>query len=866
VPSDRTGERVRSAELAARRLAGAEARVAAARRLRTEDGTSDVLDGLVRLACRLLGVASGQVSLLSDVQYVAGGHGAASSAVGTIGPLADSLCTLTAADRGPLVLTDARSDERAAQLGPVRSGMVRAYLGVPLFDQQGHVVGSLCVFDAEPRSWSADDVDTLQVVGRAVATELAMSALVLEHETERLRWTLSVDAGEVGSFDYDLITGRLVWDVRMQELFGYVHGEFDGTIDAFDARLHPDDLERVKQAIDTAVSTCGDFEAEYRVVQPGGGTRWVQARGKALCDEAGAATRLLGAAYDTTDVHQPRTGRMLEAMPSGFLSMDTRWRFTVLNGAAERLTGQDRSELLGRTIWEAFPDTVGNEFEAAYRTAVETQTPQTIEAYYPAPLNTWFEILAWPTPDGLSLYFADINARKQAAQGAERASARLALLAQVNAELLAAADVPATVSDLPRRLVPLLADGCLVTLLGPEGRPHDVGSWHADPTRRAALERYSASRLEAMPASAPVARVLATGQPARSNAAEVRALLPDGPARDLLLELDASDAVVLPIRGRDRVLGTLSLFSGAARSRSTDDGSTAQEIANRVGLALDNTRLAQAQSQLAEGLQRNLLTAPPEPDHAQIVVRYVPASESARVGGDWYDAFMQPSGATMLVIGDVVGHDVEAAAAMAQLRSLLRGIATYGDGGPAEVLRGLDTSMELLQVRTLATAAVVRLEQTAEEYDRGVTRLVWANAGHPPPLVVHPDGRQTFLTGEKADLLLGVDPGARRTEHVATLEWDTTVFLYTDGLVERRGSDLDAGLHRLQNAVRNLAGRSLDELCDGVIDRLVDGRPDDDVALVAVRLHPQDQPRPPEAGPNDVPAPLEQPSADRGSR
>ena len=845
-----------SGSLAASRLLGAEARVAAARRLRDAASGTDRLDGLVTLACRLLGVASGQVSLLSDEQYVAGGAGVA--AVGSTGPLDDSLCTLTADAAAPLALVDARLDPRAADLGPVVSGVVRGYLGVPLADPEGIVVGSLCVFDAHTREWSDDDVTTLQAMAGAVATELAMAALVLEHEAELLRRTLSVDAGEVGSFDLDLLSGRLVWDARMWELFGYADGEFDETMAGFNARLHPDDVERVGQAVDAAVGACGDFEAEYRVVPPEGPTRWVRARGKVLCDQSGAAVRLLGAAYDTTDVHEPRTGRLLEAMPSGFLSLDAEWRFTVLNSAAERLLGQDRGELLGRTIWEAFPDTVGNGFEAACRTVVRTQRPQTIETYHPAPLDTWYEVLCWPTPDGLSLYFADVNARKRAAADAERASARMALLAEVNSELLTADDLPATVADLPRRLVPLLAEGCVLTLLGADGRPQDVGCWHTDPARREALERYTSARLDTMPATAPVARVLATGRPVRSNADEVDALLPDGPARHLLAQLGAEDGLVLPVQGRDRVLGTLSLFARDAVARSVDDEATAQEIAARIGLALDAARLSSAQSQLAEGLQRNLLTAPPEPDHAQIVVRYVPAGESARVGGDWYDAFLQASGATMLVIGDVVGHDVEAAAKMAQLRSLLRGIATYGDGGPAEVLRGLDSSMELLQAHTLATAAVARLEQTAQEHDRGVTRLVWANAGHPPPLVVHPDGRQEFLTGDGPDLLLGVHAGAHRTEHVEVLERDTVVLLYTDGLVERRTSDLDAGLLRLQDAVRELSGSSLDELCDGVIDRLVDGRPDDDVALVAVRLHRQDRPRPAEAGPNDVPAPFEQ--------
>src|SRR3712207_594986 len=99
------------------------------------------------------------------------------------------------------------------------------------------------------------------------------------------------------------------------------------------------------------------------------------------------------------------------------------------------------------------------------------------------------------------------------------------------------------------------------------------------------------------------------------------------------------------------------------------------QVAARAGLVLDNARLYRQQRDLAEGLQRSLLTAPPEPDHSQVVVRYVPAAEAAQVGGDWYDAFLQPDGATVVVIGDVVGHDTRAAAAMSQVRTLLRGIA-----------------------------------------------------------------------------------------------------------------------------------------------------------------------------------------------
>jgi serine phosphatase RsbU (regulator of sigma subunit) len=443
---------------------------------------------------------------------------------------------------------------------------------------------------------------------------------------------------------------------------------------------------------------------------------------------------------------------------------------------------------------------------------------------------------------------------------AERSAQRLAILAQVSAELAGTLDAASATAHLPRLVVPALADYCIVTVVDPDGRPRDVGSWHSDPAARELLRRYAAVRLESMPAVSPLARALITGEVVREAAPAVVDMLMPGEAKDLLSLLAPESTVVLPLRGRGRTLGLLTLYFCAGSATSEEDVSTAQDVADRAGLALDNARLYGAQHQLAEGLQRSLLTEPPEPDHAEIAVRYMPAAEAARVGGDWYDAFLQPGGTTMLVIGDVVGHDTEAAAAMGQLRGLLRGIATYSDAGPVEVLRGLDASMTTLQTRTLATAAVARFEQTPDELARGVTRMRWANAGHLPPLIINPDGSLAELATWKGDLLLGVDPDARRRESVVTLDRGSTVLLYTDGLIERRDADLDAGLVRLRDTLLELADRPLEEMLDEVIERLVHGRPEDDVAIVAVRLHRQDLPRPAEAGPisvpPDVPPPL----------
>ncbi|WP_409330315.1 SpoIIE family protein phosphatase [Trujillonella humicola] len=826
-------------------------RVRAASRLRPAEPGAPALDRISELAARLLGTRSAQVSLIDDVLVVAGGAGDA--AVGSEVPVEESFCGLAVADGVPLAVPDAAADDRVRALH--RATGIGAYLGAPITGADGSPVGTLCVFDPAPREWTDADTGLLVQLAASAATELELAALVREYERVRVSWRLAVDAGGVGAFDWDLRTGELVWDERLLAMFGYRPEEFDATIDAFNARVHPADLPRVSESLQAAIETCGEFESEYRVVLPGDETRWVQARGRAVADADGTPVRFLGAAYDTTDLRAQdvRVSRVLEAMPAGFYSLDRDWRFTHVNTEAERLLGHSRDELLGELLWDAFPGAVNSVFEEQYRAAVRTGRPAAFDAHYPPPLDGWYEVRAWPSPEGLSVYFVEVTERRRVQDRAERAAQRLALLAQVGAELAGTLDAQAATARLPRLVVPALADWCIVSLVDDDGRARDVGHWHTDPAQRPLVARYAAARLDAMPATGPVGRALLSGDPVHASCREVLALLPPGEAHDTLDLLGPEGGVALPLRARGRTLGVLTLFYRRGWTPRQEDLSTAQDVADRAGLALDNARLYRQQQQLAEGLQRSLLTEPPEPDHAEVAVRYLPAAEAARVGGDWYDAFLQPCGATMLVIGDVVGHDTEAAAAMGHLRGLLRGIATYSDAAPAEVLRGLDASMAVLGTEVLATAAVARLEQSDDERARGLTRLRWANAGHLPPLVVQPDGSVADLASWHGDLMLGVDPGTVRQESVVTLDRGATVLLFTDGLVERRDADLDAGVLRLRETLAELAALPLEQLLDEVVERLVDGRPEDDVAIVAVRLHPQGRPRPPEAGPNRVP-------------
>ena len=551
---------------------------------------------------------------------------------------------------------------------------------------------------------------------------------------------------------------------------------------------------------------------------------------------SGTDQRLVGAPCPAGERHGAELVRFLETMPAAFFFLDPQWRFRYVNAEAERLMGRPRSDVLGASLWETFPHLVGSVIGETYRSAATTGRPMTFETAPQAARDSWVEVRVWPGPDGLAVYVLDATDRRDAEESGRRATARAALLARVSAELTGELDTESALGRLAQLVVPVLTDGCIVTVVDREGRARDVGSWHVDPARRPLLQAYTAVRLDSLPATSPVDRALHAGTPATESVDAVLRLMPPGTSRDLLAALQPETAVVLPLTADARTVGVLTLYLDAGRVMSADELDTARQVAAEAGRAVARVHRQSQQAQLAEALQRSLLTDPPATRESEIVVRYVPAAEAARVGGDWYDAFRQRDGRPVLVIGDVVGHDTEAAAAMGQLRALLRGIAHYSGAGPAEVLRGLDEAIADMHTDTLATAAVARLERSC--HGNGASRLRWANAGHPPPIVVGPDGDTTVLGGPVGDLMLGVDCSVDRPESVVEIAPASTVLLYTDGLIERRGSTLDEGMARLVDHLVELAGKPLEELCDALLDRMLQGTPQDDVAIVAVRLAP----------------------------
>jgi serine phosphatase RsbU (regulator of sigma subunit) len=240
----------------------------------------------------------------------------------------------------------------------------------------------------------------------------------------------------------------------------------------------------------------------------------------------------------------------------------------------------------------------------------------------------------------------------------------------------------------------------------------------------------------------------------------------------------------------------------------------------------------EAERNLSEALQRSLLTQPPGSGDLQVAVRYQPAAEQAQVGGDWYDAFLLPDGALTMVVGDVAGHDQEAAASMGQLRNLVRGVAYSLQESPAGVLRGLDHAMDGLGVGVIATAVLAQVHERRPA-GRGSVTLCWSNAGHPPPVLIGADGRARLLD-TVPDLLLGLDHVTERSDHEVTLGPGDSLLIYTDGLVERRGVSLETSLEWLVDAVDGFHELDPEELCNHLLG-LIEGKAEDDIALLVVR-------------------------------
>jgi serine phosphatase RsbU (regulator of sigma subunit)/anti-sigma regulatory factor (Ser/Thr protein kinase) len=280
----------------------------------------------------------------------------------------------------------------------------------------------------------------------------------------------------------------------------------------------------------------------------------------------------------------------------------------------------------------------------------------------------------------------------------------------------------------------------------------------------------------------------------------------------------------VPLLAHGELIGVLQVGSLQKRRFSDDDVRLLQLAGERMALAIDRARLFEETHHIAETLQRKLLPERlPEIPTVELAARYLPGGPGVEIGGDWYDVFTYKDGRVGLAMGDVVGRGVDAASLMGQLRTALRAYALE-QPSPAAVLDRLGALFHQVAPGQMATLVFV-------VWDPSSSIVCLASAGHPPPLAIAPDGASSYLEHETCPPL-GVMPYLAYKERVQWLEPGSTILLYTDGLVEQRGS-IDEGLTRLREAV---AAGTAEELCDRIVATLLpDGSGDDDAAVLALR-------------------------------
>ncbi|MDA8286737.1 MAG: SpoIIE family protein phosphatase [Actinomycetota bacterium] len=533
-----------------------------------------------------------------------------------------------------------------------------------------------------------------------------------------------------------------------------------------------------------------------------------------------------------------------------------------INPAFTRMTGYELEEVRGRNCRLLQGPATDATTVGELRSAIAEARPvtQTLLNYRKDGTAFWNQVAISPVFDGEDRLVSFVGvqtdvtervraqaereqayaAERAARHDAERARSRLALLAEASVRLGATLDVEETIRRLADLTVPAMADWVIIRLGDDQGNILRSVARHRD-GREGLLQRYLEVADRSLTREAEVYRVLDNGEAGlvpEYDDTFIRRSLSDPEARRMAYELGTGSLMYVPlVARRRRVLGVMTFVAGPSGRRFTaEDLDIAAELGRRAGLTLDNARLYEREHRAAETLQRSLLPDLPSVPGLELAARYLAGDADADVGGDWYEVLPLPDGSVGLAVGDVVGHDLSAAAAMGHLRGLLRACAWNaiddGNGDPTVVLERVDRLVQGLHVVPLATLLFGRLEPPAGPASDG-WRLRYATAGH-PPMVVRRAGGEVEILDDTRGILLGVTSSERESAAAALAPGDCLIG-YTDGLIERRGEPLDVGLGRLAATLAADDGSDL----DAVLDRLVaadDRDRSDDTAVLAVRI------------------------------
>ncbi|GAA2740489.1 SpoIIE family protein phosphatase [Kitasatospora cinereorecta] len=542
--------------------------------------------------------------------------------------------------------------------------------------------------------------------------------------------------------------------------------------------------------------------------------------------------------------------------PIGLAVYDTELRFVRLNNALARINGLPVGDHLGRRISSVLPGLNSAEIEAVMRQVLSTGRPVVDARSHGRTPGDPRRDRAWSASYfrledstgrvlGVSSSIIDVTERFQAEARAARAQERLALLASATARIGTTLDLQRTAEELIEAVIPRFADFATVDLLEPVLRGEEPAPIQPDRpvhVRAVAVGEAYGSGLTTVADAVGVSseydakriytQCLRSGRPLLKPHVDeevLRGLVPSSDRVDPGIAAGIHSYLMVPVVARGMVLGGAEFV----RTRNPEpfgaaDVALAEELVARAALAIDNARLYRRERETALTLQRSLL---PQEIHRtlglEIAHRYLPSSVVSEVGGDWFDVVPLSCGRVVLVVGDVMGHGIRAAATMGQLRTVARTLATL-DLPPEQVLTRLDETASAIGEGQFATCICAL-------YDPVDRTWTVASAGHLPPVLVDPDGTSRIIELPPG-LPLGVG-GAGFESVEFTLPAGTLFALYTDGLVERRGRDLDEGIDLL---ARTLAarGRTLEENCDAVLAALVTDGTDDDIAMIMARVLP----------------------------
>ncbi|MEU9338798.1 SpoIIE family protein phosphatase [Streptomyces sp. NPDC048290] len=515
--------------------------------------------------------------------------------------------------------------------------------------------------------------------------------------------------------------------------------------------------------------------------------------------------------------------RMAARLPFGLCSLDLHGRIGFANPAAAELIGVPVSRLLGTQLWAAVPWLNDPVYEDRYRAALISQQITSFVALRPP--GDWLSFRLYPDRDGLSVRIGTARALAEPGRGGPDGGGtppRLVTISQVlglAGALTEAASVQDVVQLVADEVAPAVGAQAVVLLTARAGRMQVLG-------HRGYPDTEIVERFDGTPLSEPTPGVqsLNSAVPAFYTSREqlerlypARLATPDGFAAWAYLPLIASG----------RPVGTCVLAYAERHPFPTEERAVLTSLSGLIALALERALLYDAKNQLAHGLQAALLPSslPPLPG-VDAAARYLPGTRGMDIGGDFYD-LVAARGTAAAVIGDVQGHNVTAAGLMGQIRTAVRAYTTVGQP-PHEVMRSTNRLLIELGSDLFASCLYLRLDPA-----RG--RAVMARAGHPPPLLRRPDG-QVRVLDLAGGPLLGIDAAAAYPTTEVELVPGSVLVLYTDGLIESPGVDIEDALTGLGDRLRRAGHLPLDELAEALMGRgTAEGERPDDVALLVLR-------------------------------